>query len=326
LANIKVGLLSKKRGNYALQEKFSGKENVEDHTDFEVAHHQKALLKAGFDVDVIEWGDNFIHDLKSSKVDLVFNVSSLVEAAILEEIGMPFVGSGSEGIVLARNKARAKKIWLDAGIPTSDFAVLSDMNDCDVFLNSSPIPFPMFMKPALGRGSAGITVNSLVETPGELRENARELLDTIQQPVLVERFLSGREITIGVIGNGGNLRTMHPLEIRYNGTDKFLTYNKKEQDADRFICPAPLSDKEVKTLSDYAKRAFRALGLRDFTRIDTKLTEDGFMLLEANSFAGLACDPPENPISYIGHMARAEGKDGAQLLKKLIDVCLERTG
>jgi D-alanine-D-alanine ligase len=318
--------LSKQRGNYALQEKFSGKENVKDHTDFEVAHHKKALLKADFEVEVIEWGDSFIHDLKSSKADLVFNVSSLVEAAILEEAGIPFVGSGTEGIVLARNKARAKQIWKKRGIPTSDFAVLEDMDACEQFLQAPSVPFPLFIKPVKGRGSAGITRKSLIETPTQLKEHAEKLFKTIEQPVLIERFLEGREITVGIIGNGGNTRSLPPLEIRYTGADQFLTYNKKEQDADRFICPAPLSDAEANALDDYAKRAFRALGLRDFTRIDTKLTEEGFMLLEANSFAGLACDPPENPISYIGHMARAEGKDGAELFKELIAVCLERIG
>jgi D-alanine-D-alanine ligase len=114
------------------------------------------------------------------------------------------------------------------------------------------------------------------------------------------------------------------LEIKFNGRKKFLTFNKKEEDSDEFFCPANLSHHEEKIIDEYAKNAFSALGLRDYGRIDTKLTSEGFMLLEVNSFAGLTCTPPEKPHSYIGFMARAEGNGGKELLKEIVDVSMER--
>ena len=155
-------------------------------------------------------------------------------------------------------------------------------------------------------------------------KNVKNLLGTIGQPVLVERYLDGREITIGIIGNNEHIRTLPPLEIVYKEGDKFLTFNKKEMDNDDFICPANITEAELIDLQNISINAFRALGLRDYARIDTKLTPQGFMFLESNSFAGLMCTPKEKPNSCIGFMARAEGNSGKELIQEIIEAALER--
>jgi D-alanine-D-alanine ligase len=324
MKTLRIGLLSKKRGNYALQERLAQDSSVNDLTSEEVLHHKNALIDAGFDVQLINWGPDFINEIRAASIDLVFNVSSLVEAAILEEYQIPFVGSGTDGIVLARNKALAKDLWLQNDIPTSEFAVFENMKDCESFLEAPSITYPLFIKPVAGRGSAGISPDSKIENGKQLMYQVKLLLTTIGQPVIVERFFGGREVTIGLVGNGETLRTLLPLEIIYKNDQRFLSFDKKEEEEDEFICPADLSQSQKETLQDYAKRAFRCLGLRDYGRIDTKLTPEGFMLLEANSFAGLACTPPEKPQSYIGFMTRAEGKSGSDLLKEIVEVSLER--
>jgi len=324
MKKIKVGLLSKKRGNYELQQKFSGKEYVKDETQKEIAHHKNALIHAGFEVKVIEWDSDFIDHVEHADIKLIFNVSSLVEAAILEELDIPFVGSGTLGIVLATDKSLAKRLWQQEGIPTSEFRVLRNMADCQLFISKPPFSYPLFIKPVAGRGSAGITGDSLIQNGNQLMENVKILLATIGQPVLVEQYLAGREITVGILGNDKNIRTLPPLEIKYEEGSDFLTFNKKEADNDKFICPAKISDAEIKHLQDLVKKAFKTLGLRDYARIDTKLTPQGFMLLEANSFAGLMCTPEEKPYSYIGFMARAEGNGGKELIQEIINISLER--
>ena len=142
-------------------------------------------------------------------------------------------------------------------------------------------------------------------------------LETIRQPVLIEKFLRGREITLGILGNE-NARALPALEIVYHKGDITLTFEKKELDNDSFLCPAPLTAKEIEILQQLALRAYRVLGFKDFGRIDTILTEEGPFLLEGNTFAGLMCTPKEKPRSYIGFMARAEGKDGKDLLDEII--------
>lgn len=324
IRKIKVGLLFKKRGNFELQQKFSGNENINDETAKEITHHQDALIQAGFDVKIIEWNTNFVDRVKQADIQLVFNVSSLVEAAILEELEIPFVGSGTAGIVSATDKSLAKRLWQKEGIPTSEYQVLRNLDDCQSFISKPPFPYPIFIKPVSGRGSAGITINSLIQNCTQLIENVKILLETIGQPVLVERFLTGREVTIGVLGNGKNIRTLPPLEIIFKKGDGFLTFNKKKADDDLFICPAKINTAEEKHLKDLAIKAFNALGLRDFARIDTKLTPQGFVLLEANSFAGLMCTPKEKPHSYMGFMARAERNGAKELFREIIGIALER--
>ena len=324
MEKLKIGLLSKIRGNYKLQQKFAGKDKVNDETGKEVAHHKNALMRAGYDVEVIEWGSNFISRVKNANVSLVFNVSSLIEAAMLEEAGIPFVGSGTNGIILARNKALAKRLWQQAGIPTSEFVLLRSVADCQSFIKKPTLPYPLFIKPVSGRGSAGITKNSLVKNGDQLLKNFKILYRTIGQPVIVERYLAGREITIGIIGNKDEIRTLPPLEIEYNDEKKFLTFNKKEADNDIFSCPARIDEKGKRYLQKVVVNAYKTLGLRDYCRIDTKLTPKGFMLLEANSFAGLMCTPKAKPHSYIGFMARAEGHGSKELIQEIIETALER--
>lgn len=307
-----------------LQEKFAGIDNVEDETAEEVMHHKDSLIRAGYDVKVIEWNSSFIDQVKHAHVDLFFNVSSLVECAILNDLGIPFVGSGITGVVLASDKSVAKRLWQQIGLPTSEFRVVRNVSDCQEFISKPPFSYPLFIKPVAGRGSSGISNDSIIENNKQLIKNVKNLLKTIGQPVLIEKYLSGREITIGVIGNNENVRTLPVLEIKYVHGGKALTFYKKEKENDIFICPAELTDKENELIRDIAIRAYKTLGLRDFARIDTKLTSDGPMLLEANSFAGLMCTPKDKPFSYMGFMARAEGKGGKELIHEIIEVALER--
>lgn len=325
IEKLKIGLLSKKRGNFVIQEKLLGASNVVDETDAEVEHHERALTEAGYGVHQIRWGSNFIADLQSLPIDLVFNVSSLVEAAILEELEIPYVGSDTFTIAVATDKSLAKRLWLQGGLPTSPFYVARSVEDCSVFRDDPPFGYPLFVKPVAGRGSAGISDSSVVHTYGQLVSAVVERIETIRQPVLIEKFLKGREITLGVLGNK-KARPLPPLEIVYREGDVTLTFEKKASDDDSFLCPAPLSVEETQMLQQLALRAYHVLGFKDFGRIDTILTEEGPFLLEGNTFAGLMCTPKEKPHSYIGFMARAEGKDGKDLLDEIIQSAIKRLG
>ncbi len=288
-------------------------------------HHEQALSEAGHSVYQIHWGPNFINDLQACQVDLVFNVSSLVEAAILEELEIPYAGSDTFTIAIATDKALAKRLWQLMALPTSPFRVARSEKDCKVFRDDPPFVYPLFIKPVAGRGSAGIDNASVVHSYDQLVNGVVERLDTIGQPVLIEKFLQGREITLGVLGNE-DARILPPLEIMYREGDITLTFEKKGLDNDSFLCPAPLTGEETKMMQQLALRAYHVLGFKDFGRIDTMLTEEGPFLLEGNTFAGLMCTPKEKPHSYIGFMARAEGMDGEDLLDEIIQSAIKRLG
>ncbi|MCF6174534.1 MAG: hypothetical protein L3J71_02075 [Victivallaceae bacterium] len=324
MTKIKIGLLNKKRGNFKIQEKFIGADNVVDETYKEVAHHKQALIDAGYDVCTICWGESFIKDLQDSNVDLVFNVSSMAEAAILEELEIPFVGSDSASIAVATDKSLAKKIWESEGLQTSPFIVAKSVEDCSVFKNNPPFDYPLFIKPVAGRGSAGIDDNSIIENYDQLLKGVEERLKTIKQPVLIEKFLQGTEITLGIICNGNDTEVLPPLEISFGGEARFLTFDKKEMDNDSFHCPARLNDEAMNRVKEFAKNAYHAIGFKDYGRIDTILTKEGPYLLEGNSFAGLMCTPIEKPHSYIGFMAVAGGMNSAELIDKIVKSALKR--
>jgi D-alanine-D-alanine ligase len=323
MMQLRIGLLSKQRGNFAIQEKFIGADSVVDETDAEVAHHEEALTRAAYSVRRIYWGPDFVKDLQEAQVDLVFNVSSMVEAAILEELGIPYVGSDTFAIAVATDKSLAKRLWRQVGLPTSPFRVVRSEKDCEPFEDHPPFEYPLFIKPVAGRGSAGINDASVIHSYDQLVDGVVERLKAIGQPVLVERFLQGREITLGVLGNG-DARVLPPLEIVYREGDTTLTFDKKELDDDSFLCPAPLTAEQNKMMRQLALYAYRVLKLNDFGRIDTILTDQGPFLLEANTFAGLMCTPKEKPHSYIGFMARVEGKDGKDLLDEIIHIAVKR--
>ena len=323
MARLRIGLLNKKRGNFVMQEKFMGADNVVDETDAEVEHHQRALTEAGYSIHQIRWGPDFINDLQASQVDLVFNVSSTVEAAILEELEIPYVGSDTSTVAISSDKSLTKRLWQQAGLPTSPFCVARSEKDCEVFQSVPPFEYPLFIKPVAGQGSAGINAASIIHSYDQLVNGVVERLQTIGQPVLIEKFLRGREITLGVLGNE-DARVLPPLEIVYSGRGNTLTFERKELEIDTFLCPAPLTAEETCMMQQLALQAYHVLGLKDFGRIDTILTEEGPFLLESNTVAGLMCTPKEKPLSYIGFMARAEGKDGKDLLDEIIQIAVKR--
>ena len=324
MTKIKIGLLNKKRGNFKIQQEFAGTDNVVDETHKEVAHHKQAVIDAGDEVCIVNWGDSFIKDLMDNKIDLAFNVSSMAEAAILEELEMPFVGSGTTAIAVATDKSLAKQICKSEGLQTSPYSVAKSVGDCSVFKDNPPFDYPLFIKPLAGRGSAGIDDNSIVENFEQLVKGVVERLNTIKQPVLIEEFLQGTEITVGVIGNGDDIEILPPLEIVFAGESRFLTFDKKEMDDDSFVCPARLNDEEMKNIREFAENAYRAIGFKDYGRIDTILTKDGPYLLEGNSFPGLMCTPKEKPHSYVGVMAVAANMSGCDLIDKIVKSALKR--
>jgi len=162
MAKLRIGLLNKKRGYLAIQEKFIGADKVVDETDAEVEHHNQVLTEAGYSVYQIHWGPNFINNLQALQVDLVFNVSSLVEAAILEELEIPYVGSDTFTIAITMDKSLAKRLWQQVGLPTSPFCLARSEKDCKVFRDNPPFEYPLFVKPVAGRSSAGINDASVV--------------------------------------------------------------------------------------------------------------------------------------------------------------------
>lgn len=295
-----------------------------------IGNIEAGLKKGGHTVRAIEGDKELVHNLehfmprvvKGELPGLVFNVSYGIQGqarythvpGILEMVGIPYVGSGPLAHSLALDKVVAKMIFQQHGVPTPDFAVL---NAAD-----SPIPeitYPAIVKPKNEAVSFGLRI---VNNEDELREGAAVIFQKFNQPVLVEQYIDGREINVGLLGNNPP-QALPPVELVFGkGGPPIYTYDDKRQKSGRTIdweCPANLPPEIHDRAVDTAIRAFNALGCYDCARVDMRLDADGNLyVLEINSLPSMG----EHGSYTIG--ARTAGLDFDQLVCRLVEVASAR--
>ncbi|QUL98565.1 MAG: ATP-grasp domain-containing protein [Candidatus Fermentithermobacillus carboniphilus] len=331
---IKIAVLWRPRRNTELQEEFTGQTLHDDSRD-EALYHCHALREAGFSAELVQWKpdrlDLVLQEINKIKPALVFNASSEEEVSFCEACRIPYVGSGIDLVPL--DKPTRKKIWVYEGIPTPEFVTISNrtqLNRVRELLARRGLDFPLFVKPAKGRGSSGITEDSIVYDESGLSEAAIRILQNLRQLVLVEKYIRGREISIGLIGNGDEITVLPLLEVGYSDA-LTNTYAHKMSDKEVLICPVPLPSEQAENLRKLAIRAYKALGARDYGRIDIMLEGDKPYFLELNTFPGLASPGGEGPgqdsaihVSYMGKMAASLGKPRSWLVGSIVEAALKR--
>lgn len=315
---MKVCIIWRKFRNVELQKRID--DNVYDDAYDEALQHAKALKKAGHEVVLVEWKADivsFYNELMKEEPDIVFNASSKEEVAFLELAGIPFVGSGLD--LVSTCKATRKKILSYHKIPTPSFKVINKTEEIDI----QGLRFPLFIKPLRGRGSAGISDENIVESFGALKKVVSKIIKIIRQPALVEEYISGRELTVGLIGNEDPV-VLPVVEIKYNGC-KTNNFQHKMNDNEIIECPAKLSKFERNLVQKTAMRAYKVLGARDYGRIDMILSEEGVpYVLELNTYAGLTMPEGKAHIGYMGYMARTAGFSAAEFLNRILFSALRR--
>ncbi|MGI6129113.1 MAG: D-alanine--D-alanine ligase family protein [bacterium] len=316
---MKVGVFWRRFRNVEIQRQVSRK-NIYDDAYDEAFQHMMAIKEAGFDATLIEWKKDPKETLKNilnQNVSLVFNASSLKEVAFLEAFDIPFVGSGID--LVATSKAARKKIVAFHGLPTPKFFVVRSSDK----IPEHSLKYPLFVKPVRGRGSGGISEENIVKHPNALPKVVDKITQQIGQPALVEEFITGREITVGVIGNE-NPRISPILEIEYNSATT-NTYEHKMLDNEIIHCPADFSKSEERKIKHTVKSIYKVLNARDFGRIDMIVALDGTpYFLEINTFAGLTMSTGKAHKSYMGYMAEAEGLSASEFIGAIVRYALER--
>ena len=283
--------------------------------------HQVIALEG--DKDLIDNLENFMPQvLKGERPGLVFNLSYGIQGqarythvpSILEMVGIPYVGSGPLAHSLALDKVIAKMIFKQNNLPTPDFAVLKTLD--------FPLPdldFPLIVKPKNEAVSFGLTI---VNDEKELREAAAVIFDKFDQDVLAERYIEGREVNVGILGNTPP-EAFLPAELIFGeGGPAIYTYQDKTHKSGREVkvnCPADLPQEITQRAQDLAIQAFNALGCYDCARIDMRLDgENNIYILEINSLPSLGAGG-----SYVA-AAKYMGMDFPALLNKLVDVASSR--
>jgi len=212
---MKIGLVFDLRKDY-LKLGFTEEETAEFDSEETVSELEGALRGLGH--EVVRVG-NCLSLMKriscGERWDLVFNVAEGLDGrsreaqapAVLEACGIPYVFSDPLTLALSLDKALAKRVVRDAGVPTAKFRLLEDeeqlVSVADVCVD---LEFPLFLKPNHEGTGKGISRGSLVWNTEALVETARGLMVRYRQPVLVEQYLPGREFTVGVLGTGGEAR------------------------------------------------------------------------------------------------------------------------
>jgi D-alanine-D-alanine ligase len=311
-----------------------------------------ALECGGHKATFLEGDCSLFDTLRALKPDICFNIceghfgdarESQVPA-ILEMMRIPYTGSRVMSLALALDKPMTKRILAYHGLPTPPFQVFERIDEPI----APGLTFPLFVKPSREGTGMGVMVDSIVRDERQLRVKMGQIFKRYRQPALVERFIDGREVTVGLVGNVALLEAQR-LSVDTAGTSVeeglhifpamevdlalypveeggIYSNRLKVELADDFhiLCPAPLRDDQVSELNRLTEAVFRVIGCHDVARVDFRLDgldNDRPYILEINPLPGL------NPgYSDLCLEAEADGWSYERLINRILDEAARRFG
>ncbi len=290
---------------------------------------ESILKNAGHETVRLGGGKDFLLSILNTQVDIVFNLAEGLggrsrEAhvpSVLELLGIPYTGSDPLTLSLTLDKGMTKRVVGSAGVLTPKFKVLSDLNSLNRDLGLS---YPLIIKPLWEGSSMGIRRDSRVENFTGLKKKLEWLINSYGEPALVEEFIEGEEVTVGVIGNeNAHIIGMMMIKPRIGDQRDFiysLEVKRNWREEVEYISSPPLSSHTLDELSRSALLAYKALTCRDIARLDFRIGVDGKpYFLEANPLPGLNPETGDLPI-----MIEKEGIPYAELILTVLDNALRR--
>ena len=291
----------------------------------------RSLRSLGHRTALLGGGRKFLENILKARVDLVFNIAEgrgslrsreAQVPAILEMLSIPYTGSDPLTLAITLDKPLAKQIVSAAGVPTPPWIKITSGTELKA-VRAGDIPLPAFVKPAFEGSSKGIRLTSRVNTAGKARGTAQALLDDYGQPVLIEKYIEGEEVTVGIAGNSppaivGIMRVVPRKKFK-----TFVYSLEVKRDWRNLVdyeCPAKFNRATLKRISDFSIKAYEALGCRDFARVDFRVAPDGTpYFLEVNPLPGLNPDSGDLPI-----MSYKMGWDYQRLIGTVLNAAIER--
>ncbi|MCX7703838.1 MAG: D-alanine--D-alanine ligase [Planctomycetota bacterium] len=277
-----------------------------------------ALNEAGYIVKEILLNEDSIEAVEKEKIDVAFIAmhgrfgEDGELARLLEERKIPYTGSGPEGAKIAMDKVLTKKSFESFGVPTAEYIVLDSSisgEEADWFIKRHLSGYPVVVKPAREGSSVGV---SIVDMRSELND-ALSTAFRFDNKVLVEKYISGRELTCGILDG----RALPLIELR--PSKRFFDYKAKYEDPGTLYIVNPrLEPRLYRLCQEIALCAHIAVGARDFSRVDMILQERKVFVLEVNTIPGLT------ERSLLPKAAAAIGVDYQTLCIRMLEMALRR--
>jgi len=296
------------------------------------------VLSERWQVIPIESDENAFNTLRSKKPQLVFNIAECLFGpnresyipTICEILNIPYTGSDPLTLGICLDKSRAKEILSYYNIPTPEFHVVDSIEEIPDSIN-----LPVIVKPLYEGSSKGIRNDSVVKNWVALKKLINNLLNIYKQPVIIERFITGREFTVGVLGNYPNLEILPIVEIDHSqlpadanpiySYEAKWTWDRPENPLSIFKCPAAISSDLANRIKAIVSQTCKILRIRDWCRVDVRLDENGVPnILEINPLPGILPNPEDN--SCLPKAARTAGYSYSALLHRVVDEALARNG
>jgi D-alanine-D-alanine ligase len=284
------------------------------------ARVEDALERLGHEVVALDVGGDLVKRLSAERPDVAFVAMHGVGGEdgtaqeLLEILGIPFTGPGAAACARCMDKSQAKSAIREAGLPTPDWFAFSqtafrELGAADALPRlEQGLGFPLVVKPSRGGSSLGVKFAAAADEVPAALVSAFSYDDR----VLLERFVAGRELAVGVLG-GEALPVVEAIPAKGDAYDFEARY---EIGRTRFVCPAELAESERAAVTDAALATYRTLGCSGFARIDLILSPDGPQVLEANAIPGLT------DTSLLPQAAEAAGMTFEQLVEKILDLAL----
>ena len=329
---MRIGLSYDLKDTVPLGGQAQPEDALEEYDSLETVEAISVAIEAeGHSVIKLGGGIEFITNILRHKLNFVFNIAEGVgnyisrEAqvpSILEMLQIPYSGSDPKCLAICLDKPMTKKLVAASGIPTPKWQIISSVEKLNEISWDSFI-FPTFVKPTHEGSSKGIRLNSRVEKPAQLAESARAILEQYQQPALVEEYIDGNEITVGIVGNSpptllGPMRIL-PREKR-GGFVYSLEVKRDWENLVEYECPARLEANVLQKIAEFSLTIFEILSCRDYARLDFRVSPEGTpYFLEINPLPGLNPKSGDLPI-----MATKMGWSYQALISTILHAALGR--
>ena len=273
----------------------------------------EALLSKGVNAHAFDPAERSISDLAEQQFDRVFIAlhgrygEDGTMQGLLEQMKLPYTGSGVLASALAIDKQATKRLWSSFSLATPKFAMLNAKSDWDQI--AKDLGMPIIVKPAREGSSLGLSkVANVADLPA-----AYEMAAKLDRDVMAEQYIIGEELTCPIVGDGANAQPL-PV-IRIVAPDSNYDYhNKYFSDDTRYLCPTGLDVSVEKKVQDLALSAYRALGCKGWGRADVMIDNKTGQpyLLEMNTAPGMTGH------SLVPMAARAAGVEYADLVLWLL--------